>query len=104
VLSELSRESRAWMATWHFNGGYTVLYAADGKIRARMGDFVFPENRVEDGDPAALDGLRAMLDALGPEDFDGKRAAAFAFIEAATGMGLDMDLPEAENVPVVVLD
>ncbi|WP_181448609.1 hypothetical protein [Nonomuraea aridisoli] len=31
VLAELSRESRVWMTTWHFNGGHTILYAADGR-------------------------------------------------------------------------
>jgi hypothetical protein len=38
------------MATWHFNGGYRILYAADGKIRAWMGDFIFAEHRVQEGE------------------------------------------------------
>ncbi|MFI7534418.1 hypothetical protein [Streptosporangium sp. NPDC049376] len=104
VLTELSRESRVWMVTWHFNGGYTILYAADGKIRARMRDFVFTEHRIEEGDPSILTDFRAMLDMLGPEDYRGKRSAAFAFIKAATGMDLDGELPVVENAPVVILD
>ncbi|WP_344979145.1 hypothetical protein [Streptosporangium fragile] len=104
VLTELSRESRVWMVTWHFNGGYTILYAADGKIRARMRDFIFTEHRIEDGDPSILADFRAMLDTLGPEDYRGKRSAAFAFIEAATGMDLDSELPDVEDAPVVILD
>ncbi|MEV8637023.1 hypothetical protein AB0395_35820 [Streptosporangium sp. NPDC051023] len=104
VLTELSRESRVWMVTWHFNGGYTILYAADGKIRARMCDFIFTEHRIEDDAPSILADFRAMLDTLGPEDYRGKRSAAFAFVEAATGMDLDSELPDVENAPVVILD
>lgn len=104
VLTELSTESRVWMVTWHFNGGYTILYAADGKIRARMRDFIFSEHAVEEGDPGVLADIRAMLDSLEPDDYRGKRGAAFAFIEAATGMGLEREWPDVEDAPVVILD
>ncbi|ACZ91285.1 hypothetical protein [Streptosporangium roseum] len=104
VLTALSTESRVWMVTWHFNGGYTILYAAAGEIRARMRDFIFTEHVFEEGDPSILAGFRAMLDALAPEDYRGKRGAAFAFIEAATGMDLDSELPDVEDAPVVILD
>ncbi|MEU8102244.1 hypothetical protein AB0C18_00800 [Nonomuraea muscovyensis] len=104
VLTELSTESRVWMVTWHFNGGYTILYAADGKIRARMRDFIFSEHVVEEGDPGVLADFRAMLDSLEPDDYRGKRGAAFAFIEAATGMGLEREWPDVEDAPVVILD
>ncbi|WP_406311903.1 hypothetical protein OHA77_24845 [Streptosporangium sp. NBC_01639] len=104
VLIELSRESRVWMVTWHFKGGYTILYAAGGEIRARMRNFIFTEHRVENGDPSILADFRAMLATLDPEDYRGKRSAAFAFIEAATGMGFESDWPDVENAPVVILD
>ncbi|MFI7444505.1 hypothetical protein [Nonomuraea indica] len=104
VLTELGTESRVWMVTWHFNGGYTILYAADGKIRARMRDFIFSEHAVEEGDPGVLADFRAMLDSLEPDDYRGKRGAAFAFIEAATGMGLEREWPDVEDAPVVILD
>ncbi|GAA3442362.1 hypothetical protein [Planomonospora venezuelensis] len=104
VLMELSEESRVWMVTWHFNGGYTVLYAAGGEIRARMRDFIFTEHIFEQGDPNVLAGFRTMLDSLGPEDYSGKRSAAFAFIEAATGMRIEAGWPDVEDAPVVILD
>ncbi|MFI6511576.1 hypothetical protein ACIBCT_28535 [Streptosporangium sp. NPDC050855] len=104
VLTALSAESRVWMVTWHFNGGYTILYAAGGEIRARTRDFLFTEHVVEEGDPSILADFRAMLDGLDPEDYRGKRGAPFAFIKAATGMALDSELPEVENAPVVILD
>lgn len=81
-----------------------VLHAADGKIRARMRDFIFTEHVVEEGDPSILAGFHAMLDGLGPEDYRGKRGAAFAFIEAATGMDLESGRPEVEDAPVVILN
>ncbi|ACZ91276.1 hypothetical protein [Streptosporangium roseum] len=104
ALTELSKESRVWMTTWHFKGGYTILYAADGKIRARMRDFIFTEHITEDGDPSVLADFRAMLDSLGPQDYRGKYSAAFAFIEAATGMGLESEWLDVEDAPVVILD
>jgi hypothetical protein len=104
VLTELSKESRVWMVTWHFKGGYTILYAADGKIRARMRDFIFTEHLFEDGDPSILADFRTMLDGLGPQDYRGKSSAAFAFMEAATGMGLESEWLDVEDAPVVILD
>ncbi|WP_204051316.1 hypothetical protein [Microbispora siamensis] len=104
ILTELSKGSRVWMTTWHFNGGYTFLYAADGRIRARMRDFLFREHASLEGDPSILADFRAMLDGLDPEDYRGKRSAAFAFIEASTGMGIDGEWLEAEEAPVVILD
>jgi hypothetical protein len=104
VLTELSRESRVWMVTWHFNGGYTILHAAGGKIRARMRDFIFTEHVFEEGDPSVLADFRVMLNGLGPEDYRGKRSAAFAFIEAATGMDLESGWPDVEDAPVVILN
>ncbi|MGP3955215.1 hypothetical protein ACTWPT_04400 [Nonomuraea sp. 3N208] len=104
IITDLSRDSRVWMTTWHFNGGWTILYAADGKIRARMRDFIFVAHRIEDGDPGVLAGFRAMLDSLGPEDYSGKRGAAFAFIEAETGVGLESDSVDVEDAPVIILD
>jgi hypothetical protein len=104
VLTELSKESRVWMVTWHFNGGYTILYAADGEIRAWMRDFIFTEHRIERGDPSVLADFRAVLGSLDSEDYRGKRSAAFAFIEAATGMSLESEWPDAEDAPVLILD
>ncbi|MGI5491480.1 hypothetical protein [Microtetraspora malaysiensis] len=104
ILTELSKESRVWMTTWHFNGGYMILYAADGKIRARMRDFIFAEHAIQEGDPCILADFRAMLDSLDPDDHRGKRSAAFAFIEASTGMGLESEWLDVEEAPVVILD
>jgi hypothetical protein len=104
ILGELSKDARVWMTTWHFNGGYTILYAADGKIRARMRDFVFVEHALQEGDPSILAEFRAMLDSLDPEDYSGKRAAAFAFIEASTGMGIEAGWLDVEEAPVIVID
>ncbi|WP_068902464.1 hypothetical protein [Planomonospora sphaerica] len=104
TLIELSKESRVWMTTWHFKGGYTILCAADGTIRARMRDFIFTEHRIEEGDPSILAGFRSMLEGLDPQDYRGKYSAAFAFIEAATGMGLESEWLEVEDAPVIVLD
>ncbi|WP_043639035.1 hypothetical protein [Nonomuraea candida] len=103
VVGAISERARVWMASWRVNGGHTVLYAAGGRIRARMRDFVFGERREEDGDPAVLAGLRAMLDGLDSGDFDGRCAAALAFIEQAAGVGFDAGEVTAENAPVVVL-
>ncbi|MGW0807209.1 hypothetical protein [Nonomuraea sp. NPDC002799] len=104
ILTELSKESRVWMTTWHFNGGYTILYAADGKIRAWMRNFIFAEHTVHNGDPSILSGFRAMLDGLDPEDYRGKLSAAFAFIEAATGMGIEAEWLDVEEAPVIIID
>ncbi|WP_406311920.1 hypothetical protein OHA77_24945 [Streptosporangium sp. NBC_01639] len=104
ILTELSEKSRVWMTTWHFNGGYTILYAADGEISAWMRDFIFAEHAIESGDPNILADFRAMLDSLDPEDYRGKRSAAFAFIEAATGMSLESAWLDVEEAPVVILD
>jgi hypothetical protein len=104
VLATVSEGARVWMASWHFKGGHTVVYAADGRIRARMWEFVFGDRREEDGDPSALAGLRTMLDGLARDDFDGKCAAVFAFTEQTTGVGFDADQLLAENAPVIVLD
>ncbi|MGJ6965924.1 hypothetical protein ACSDR0_28850 [Streptosporangium sp. G11] len=104
TLTELAKRSRVWMVTWHFNGGYTILYAADGEIRARMRDFIFTEHVFKEGDPSILAGFRAMLDGLGPEDYRGKYSAAFAFVEAVTGMGLESEWLDVEDAPVVILD
>ncbi|MFC6577017.1 hypothetical protein [Planomonospora parontospora] len=104
VLTELSKESRVWMTTWHFKGGYTILYAADGEIRARMRDFIFTEHAIEQGDPSILADFRTMLDNLDPEDYSGKLSAAFAFVEAATGMRLESEWLDVEEAPVVILD
>ncbi|MBT2231638.1 hypothetical protein [Nonomuraea sp. NEAU-A123] len=104
ILTELSKEARVWMTTWHFNGGYTILYAADGKIRARMRDFIFAEHSRQEGDPSILAEFRAMLDSLDPEDYRGKLSAAFAFIEASTGMGIEAEWLDVEEAPVIILD
>jgi hypothetical protein len=69
-----------------------------------MRDFIFSEHVVEEGDPGVLADFRAMLDSLEPDDYRGKRGAAFAFIEAATGMGLEREWPDVEDAPVVILD
>ncbi|MEV4889915.1 hypothetical protein AB0K48_11060 [Nonomuraea sp. NPDC055795] len=104
VLVQLSEGSRVWMVTWHFKGGYTILHAADGRIRARMRDFIFTEHRLEEGDASLLADWGAVLDGLDPEDYRGKRSAAFAYIEAATGMGLESEWLDVEDAPVVILD
>ncbi|MEU8104614.1 hypothetical protein AB0C18_12935 [Nonomuraea muscovyensis] len=104
ILVELSKTSRVWMTTWHFNGGCTILYTADGKIRARMGYFIFAEHRIQEGEPNILADFGVMLDSLDPEDYRGKRSAAFALIEASTGMRLESDWLEVEEAPVIILD
>ncbi|MET9067201.1 hypothetical protein [Streptosporangium sandarakinum] len=104
TLTELSKEARVWMTTWHFKGGETLLYAADGKIRARMGDFLFAEHTIQQGDLSILTDFRAMLDSLDPQDYRGRRSAPFAFMEAATGMGLESEWLDVENAPVVILN
>ncbi|MEV4367477.1 hypothetical protein AB0J71_10425 [Nonomuraea sp. NPDC049637] len=104
ILAELSKESRVWMTTWHFNGGYTILYAADGEVRAQMRDFIFDEHAVQEGDPRVLAEFRSMLDSLDSEDYRGKRSAALAFIEAATGMGIESEWLDVEEAPVIILD
>ncbi|WP_157252936.1 hypothetical protein [Nonomuraea typhae] len=101
-LAALSSGSRAWMTTWHPRGGETLVYAAGGAIRASIRDFVFAEHPIETGDPAALEGFRRLLATAEPGDFTGMRAAAFAFIEASTGVGLDPGWLEEEG-PVVFL-
>jgi hypothetical protein len=104
ILIELSKESRVWMTTWHFNGGYTILYAADGKIRTRIRNFIFAEHIRQEGDPSILADFCAMLGNLDPEDYRGKRSAAFAFIEESTGMGLETECLDVEEAPVIILD
>ncbi|MER6509409.1 hypothetical protein ABT158_21485 [Nonomuraea sp. NPDC001636] len=104
ILTELSKESRVWMTTWHFNGGYTILYAADGKVRAQMRDFIFDEHTVQEGDQSILAEFRSMLDSLDSEDYRGKRSAALAFIEASTGMGIESEWLDVEEASVVILD
>ncbi|WP_068928659.1 hypothetical protein [Planobispora rosea] len=104
ILAELSRGARVWMTTWHFKGGETLLYAAGGEIRAKIYDFVFAERLIEHGDQSILADFRTLLDGLGPQDYLGKYCAAFAFIEAATGVGLETEWLEAEEAPVVLLD
>ncbi|MFD0659525.1 hypothetical protein [Thermocatellispora tengchongensis] len=85
-------------------GGHTILYAADGKIRARLRDFIFAEHIIQEGDQSVLAGFHAMLDRLDREDYRGKRSAAFAFIEASTGVGLEGDWLDVEEAPVIILD
>ncbi|MFC5832076.1 hypothetical protein [Nonomuraea insulae] len=104
ALAELSEGARLWMTSWHFNGGWTLLYAADGRIRAWTRDFVFTEFRSEDGDPSVLAGFRGMLDGLGPEDFQGRRAAALAFIEESAGLRLEGDWLDADEATAIILD
>ncbi|MGW0483600.1 hypothetical protein [Nonomuraea sp. NPDC003214] len=104
ILVELSKTSRVWMATWHMNGGYTLLYAADGEIKARMGYFIFAEHLIQLGDPSILADFLPMLDSLDPEDYRGKRSAAFAFIEASTGMRLESEWLDVEEAPVIIFD
>jgi hypothetical protein len=38
------------------------------------------------------------------EDYRGKRSAAFAFIEASTGMGIEAEWLDVEEAPVIILD
>ncbi|SDL35145.1 hypothetical protein SAMN05421874_1204 [Nonomuraea maritima] len=104
ILVELSRTSRVWMTTWHTFGGYMILYAADGEIKARMGSFIFAEHRIQQGDPNILADFLPLLDSLGAEDYRGKLSAAFAFIEASTGMRLESEWLDVEEAPVIVLD
>lgn len=104
VLVEISKTSRVWMTTSHFNGGYTFLHAADGQIKALMGYFIFAEHRVEEGDSNAFADFRAMLDGLEEEDYRGKRSAALAFIEASTGMRLESEWLDVEEASVILLD
>ncbi|MFE3451788.1 hypothetical protein ACFXJ8_22980 [Nonomuraea sp. NPDC059194] len=69
-----------------------------------MRDFIFTEHVVEQGDPSIFAGCRSMLGSLGPEDYAGKRSAAFAFIEPAAGLGIENDPLDADEAPVVILD
>ncbi|MEU8403786.1 hypothetical protein AB0C28_52165 [Nonomuraea sp. NPDC048892] len=52
------------------------------------------------GDPPSDELLRT----LDREDFDGRRATALAFIEAATGVGIEIDWLDGEQTTVTVLD
>ncbi|TYB45140.1 hypothetical protein FXF51_60165 [Nonomuraea sp. PA05] len=104
ILAGLSKASRVWMTTWHTFGGYTILHAADGEIKARMVDFVFAEHRVQQGDSSILADFLPMLDSLESEDYRGKLSAAFAFIERSTGMRLESDWLDVEEAPVIILD
>jgi hypothetical protein len=104
ILNELSKEARVWMTTWHFNGGHSILYAADGRIRARMRNFIFAEHTIQEDDLSILADFRTMLDPLDPEDYRGKCSAAFAFIEASTGMGIEAEWLDVEDAPVIILD
>lgn len=104
ILGELSKDARVWMTTWHVRGGYAILYAADGRIRARIRDFAFAVHAVEEGDPIIFAEFRTMLDRLDPKDYRGKRSAALAFIEASTGMRIEADRLDVEDAPVIILD
>ncbi|GAA0952749.1 hypothetical protein [Nonomuraea longicatena] len=104
ILVELSKTSRVWMTTWHFKGGYTILYAAAGEIKARMCDFIFAEHRIQEGDPNLMADFLSILDSLDPEDYRGKLSAAFAFIEVSAGMRLESEWLDVKEATVITFD
>ncbi|MDF5751389.1 hypothetical protein [Spongiactinospora sp. TRM90649] len=104
ILTELSRDSRVWTVTLGPRGHCAPRYTAGGKTRAEIQSFVFGDHIVEMGDPSVLADFRTTPAGLDPEDFDGRRAAALAFVEAATGMGIEGEWPDADEAPVAILD
>ncbi|MGV9382044.1 hypothetical protein ACWDRB_39970 [Nonomuraea sp. NPDC003707] len=83
---------------------YVIKEATRSKIRARMRNFIFTQHAIQEGDPSILADFRSMLDRLDPEDYRGKRSAAFAFVEASTGMGIEAEWLDVEEAPVIILD
>ncbi|WP_187368258.1 hypothetical protein [Nonomuraea terrae] len=77
-----------------------------GRRPGQGADAQFHHHRARhgEGDPSVLADFRAMLDGMDPEDYRGKRSAAFTFIEAQTGMGIESDWLDVEDVPVIVMD
>ncbi|MEV4804359.1 hypothetical protein AB0K18_30525 [Nonomuraea sp. NPDC049421] len=91
-----------WTTSWQFNGTSTLACAGGGRVRARIGNYVFGD-RIDNA-PDVFTDFPVMLDALDDGDFDGRRCAAFAFIETATGVAVEGDRLDGEGCPVIVLD
>ncbi|MEU7884241.1 hypothetical protein AB0B54_01955 [Microbispora bryophytorum] len=104
LLSALSEDARVWTTSWQFNGTSTIAYAGGGRVRARIRNYVLGDQIDEETTPDVFTGFHAMLDDLDRQDFDGRRSAAFAFIETATGVGVESDRLDGEGCPVIVLD
>ncbi len=104
LLSKLSEDARVWTTSWQFNGTSTIAYAGGGRVRARIRNYVLGDQVEEETAPGVFTGFHAMLDDLDGQDFDGKRSAAFAFIEAAAGVGVESDRLDGEEKSVIVLD
>jgi hypothetical protein len=104
LLRTLSEDARVWTTSWSVNGASTMCCAGGGKIQAQIWNYVLADRIDEEGAPDVLADFRAMLDDLAPEDFDGRRATALAFIEAATGVGIEIDRLDGEQTTVIVLD
>ena len=92
------------------DGGVALQRRSHARLRRGRRDqgvdallpFLF-QDRIEQGDPSVLEGFRATLDGLHREDYRGKESAAFAFVEEATGMGLETEWPDVADAPVVIL-
>jgi hypothetical protein len=104
LLSTLSEDARVWTTSWQFNGTSTISYAGGGRVQARIRNYVLGDQIDEETTPDVFTGFHVMLDDLDRQDFDGRRSAAFAFIEAATGVGVESDRLDGEGCPVIVLD
>ncbi|MEV5892580.1 hypothetical protein [Nonomuraea fuscirosea] len=104
LLRTLSEDARVWTTSWQVNGASTICCAGGGKIQAEIWNYVLGDRIDEEGASDILADFRAMLDALDREDFDGRRATALAFIEAATGVGIEIDGLDGEQKTVIVLD
>ena len=104
LLSTLSEDARVWTTSWQFNGTSTISYAGGGRVQARIRNYVLGDQIDEEITPDVFTDFHAMLDDLDHQDFDGRRSAAFAFIETAAGVGVESDRLDGEGCPVIVLD
>ncbi len=104
LLRTLSEDARVWTTSWQVNGTSTIRCAAGGRIQSSIWNYVLGERIDEEPAPDVFADFHVMLDALDREDFDGRRATALAFIEAATGVGIEIDWLDGEQTTVTVLD
>ncbi|WP_218128758.1 hypothetical protein [Nonomuraea maritima] len=102
LLAALSEDARVWTTSWGFNRTSTIAYAGGGRIRARIDNYV--RGQQIDDVPEIFADFPVMLDGLDREDLVGRQSAAFAFIEMATGVGVEGDRLDGEGCRVIVLD
>ncbi|UBU12505.1 hypothetical protein [Nonomuraea gerenzanensis] len=104
LLSALSESGRVWTTSWQFNGTSTISYAGGGRVQARIRNYVLGDRIDEETVSDVFTDFQVMLDDLDRRDFDGRRSAAFAFIETVTGVGVASDRLDGAGCPVIVLD